>query len=111
MQSTSYNTNQLPVQIKILTAKKTVNTWSEMGNGGGGWTEWNKMTEICTDVWQIYLYHIYLSANKKDAHKNISKKFWQSFFYAILKCILVVPPVKLVKSNAEIFPIKETYAD
>lgn len=36
MQSTSYNTNQLPVQIKILTAKKTVNTWSEMGNGGGG---------------------------------------------------------------------------
>lgn len=28
-----------------------VNIWSEMGNGGGGWIEWNKMIEICIDVW------------------------------------------------------------
>lgn len=74
MQSTSYNTNQLPVQIKILTAKKTVNTWSEMGNGGGGWTEWNKMTEICTDVWQIYLYHIYINQQTKRMHIKILQR-------------------------------------
>lgn len=72
MQSTSYNTNQLPVQIKILTAKK--NGEYLKWNGGGGWTEWNKMTEICTDVWQIYLYHIYIYQQTKRMHIKILQR-------------------------------------